>query len=70
MAGADGGFDAGDCLSAGFIKAWLMGRPVRECLRWGSVVGGLSTLALGGTGRAITVEDVSRHLEKGESQTV
>ena len=61
---------AGDCFSAGFIKAWLMGLPVRECLRWGNVVGGLSTLALGGTGRMITAEEVSRRLEEGGRQAV
>ncbi len=61
---------AGDCFSAGFIKAWLMGRPVRECLRWGNVVGGLSTLALGGTGRVVTAEEVSRCLEEAGRPTV
>ncbi len=53
---------AGDCFNAGFIKAWLDGLPVEECLRWGNVVGGLSTTALGGTGRRITAEDVRREL--------
>ncbi len=53
---------AGDCFNAGFIKAWLDGRPLIECLRWGNIVGGLSTLARGGTGRVITVADVERCL--------
>lgn len=49
---------AGDCFNAGFIKAWLDDRPLEECLRWGNVVGGLSTLGMGGTGRVVTAEEV------------
>jgi sugar/nucleoside kinase (ribokinase family) len=56
---------AGDCFNAGFIKAWLDGRPLVECLRWGNIVGGLSTLARGGTGRVVTVADVERYLAAG-----
>ncbi len=55
---------AGDCFNAGFIKAWLDGRPVPECLCWGNVVGGLSTLARGATGKRITAKDVEDHLSK------
>jgi sugar/nucleoside kinase (ribokinase family) len=53
---------AGDCFSAGFLKAWLEDRPLADCLRWGNVVGGLSTTALGGTGRSVTAADVERLL--------
>jgi sugar/nucleoside kinase (ribokinase family) len=49
---------AGDCFNAGFIKAWLDGRPIEECLRWGNIVGGLSTLMRGATGKKITTKDV------------
>jgi len=51
---------AGDCFNAGFLRAWLDGRPLDECLRWGNAVGGLSTLGMGGTGRVVTLEDVLR----------
>ena len=51
---------AGDCFSAGFLKVWLEDRPLADCLRWGNVVGGLSTTALGGTGRSVTAADVER----------
>jgi len=53
---------AGDCFDAGFIMAWLAGRTVEDCLRWGNVVGGLSTLAPGGAGRVITPNDVVPYL--------
>jgi sugar/nucleoside kinase (ribokinase family) len=55
---------AGDCFNAGFLRAWLDGRSLVECLRWGNAVGGLSTLALGGTGAVVTPEDVRRVLEE------
>src|SRR5947207_15463262 len=41
---------AGDSFDAGFLHAWLAGRPLRECLLWGAACGSLSTRALGGTG--------------------
>jgi len=41
---------AGDSFDAGFLHAWLEGRPLRECLLWGAACGSLSTRALGGTG--------------------
>jgi sugar/nucleoside kinase (ribokinase family) len=41
---------AGDSFDAGFLHAWLSGRPLRECLLWGAACGSLSTRALGGTG--------------------
>jgi len=53
---------AGDCFNAGFIKAYLDRKPLEQCLRWGNVVGGLSTLELGGTGRCTTPKDVEAWL--------
>lgn len=55
---------AGDCFNAGFVRAWLDGRPLQECLRWGNIVGGLSTLAAGGTGQVTTVADVEKWLAR------
>lgn len=55
---------AGDCFNAGFIKAWLDGLPLEQCLRWGNVVGGLSTLGYGGTGYVIHPQDVQPWLKK------
>lgn len=54
---------AGDCFDAGFLKAWLDHRPLNECLRWGNVVGGLSTTSLGGSGRKISAADVQAWLK-------
>jgi sugar/nucleoside kinase (ribokinase family) len=53
---------AGDCFNAGFLKAWLDNLPVQECLHWGNIVGGLSTLAPGGTGKPVSVEEVRKWL--------
>ncbi|QNK00635.1 carbohydrate kinase family protein [Dyella telluris] len=40
---------AGDSFDAGFLHAWRQGLPLRECLRWGSACGSLSTRGIGGT---------------------
>jgi sugar/nucleoside kinase (ribokinase family) len=61
---------AGDCFSAGFTAAWLKGKPLNECLRWGNIVGALSTLKIGGTGQVITVEDVRQNLEQVYHQSI
>ena len=55
---------AGDCFSAGFLRAWFDDRPLAECLRWGNIVGGLSTTAFGGTGRPVTTAEVEPLLGK------
>jgi sugar/nucleoside kinase (ribokinase family) len=51
---------AGDSFDAGFLHAWLEGRPVTDCLRWGAACGALSTRALGGTGRQADRAEVER----------
>lgn len=55
---------AGDCFNAGFVTAWLQGRPLRECLRWGNVAGGLSTEGMGGTGRVVTRAELEERIER------
>jgi sugar/nucleoside kinase (ribokinase family) len=49
---------AGDVFSCGFSKAWLDGKPLAQCLRWGNIAGGLSTLGWGGTGYRVTDKTV------------
>lgn len=39
---------AGDSFDAGFLRAWLDGRPLADALRLGAVCGALSTLHAGG----------------------
>jgi sugar/nucleoside kinase (ribokinase family) len=51
---------AGDSFDAGFLHAWLEGRPLADCLRWGAACGSLSTRGLGGTTRQATVEEVEQ----------
>jgi sugar/nucleoside kinase (ribokinase family) len=51
---------AGDSFNAGFLHAWLAGRPLEECLRWGAACGSLSTRGLGGTARQATAEEAER----------
>jgi sugar/nucleoside kinase (ribokinase family) len=53
---------AGDCFNAGFIKSWLNGASIHECLSWGNIVGGLSTTELGGTGKVVRVQEVEKYL--------
>ena len=53
---------AGDNFNSGFLRAWLDGKPIDICLKWGNIVGGLSTTELGGTTRRITVEQVQTYL--------
>lgn len=39
---------AGDAFNAGFLAAWLAGRPVRECLELGNRCGALAVARIGG----------------------
>jgi sugar/nucleoside kinase (ribokinase family) len=54
---------AGDNFNAGFLYAWLEEQSIENCLKWGNIVGGLSTTALGGTIRQITCDEVRKYLD-------
>ena len=48
---------AGDSFDAGFISAWLAGRPLEACLALGVACGSLSTRGVGGTAAQPTLEE-------------
>ena len=58
---------AGDNFNAGFLYAWLDGQSIETCLKWGNIVGGLSTTTLGGTTRKITCDEVRKYLSHWEA---
>ncbi|MFT4030111.1 MAG: carbohydrate kinase family protein [Protaetiibacter sp.] len=49
---------AGDSFDAGFLAAWLDGRPLADAVRWAAVAGSLSTRVAGGTGGQATRTEV------------
>lgn len=57
---------AGDCFNAGFLYAWLKGKGIRSCLKWGNVAGALSTQKAGGNGYRLTTGEINQIL--GEVQ--
>ena len=54
---------AGDCFNAGFLHAWLRGKPLKDALRLGVACGSFSTRALGGTGAQPTEEQAEAFLK-------
>jgi sugar/nucleoside kinase (ribokinase family) len=48
---------AGDSFNAGFLRAWLDGADLLECLRWGAVSGAISTRRLGGIDGQSTLDE-------------
>lgn len=54
---------AGDSFDAGFLTAWLEGRPLTQCVQWAAAAGSLSTRAAGGTEAQATVAEVMQHAE-------
>lgn len=56
---------AGDSFDAGFLAAWLDGRPLAEAVRWAAVAGSLSTRGAGGTGGQATRAEVEAAVAAG-----
>ena len=54
---------AGDSFNAGFLHAWLEGRPLADSLRAGVACGALSTRALGGTAAQPTATELATCLQ-------
>ncbi len=59
---------AGDSFDAGFLAAWIEGRGLDECLRWGVAAGALSTRASGGTAAQPNRADLLAALGRGETR--
>jgi sugar/nucleoside kinase (ribokinase family) len=55
---------AGDNYNAGFLRAWFDNLPIEMCLKWGNILGALSTTELGGTTRKISMREVKELLTK------
>jgi sugar/nucleoside kinase (ribokinase family) len=53
---------AGDSFDAGFLHAWIAGRPLEDCLRWGAACGSLSARGPGGTDHQAGRGEVERLL--------
>jgi sugar/nucleoside kinase (ribokinase family) len=54
---------AGDSFNAGFLHAWLLGRPLEDCLQCAVICGGLSTEAPGGIAGQPGWNDVQARVE-------
>lgn len=55
---------AGDSFNAGFIKKYLEGASLEECLDYASLTGSLSTTASGGTGAFGDPEDIEKKIQE------
>lgn len=58
---------AGDSFDAGFLHAWLGGRPLEDALALGAACGALSTLGLGGTGGQPTLAQAEAFLRSADA---
>lgn len=54
---------AGDSFNAGFIRMWLLGRPLRECLDFATACGAIACTYLGGTPGFPDEDGVRRFME-------
>jgi len=51
---------AGDSFNAGFIRAFIQGKALKECLRFGNICGAVNTTDVGGTGAFSSLDDIRR----------
>ena len=54
---------AGDSFNAGFIKKYITGAPLEDCLREGNMMGALNTTAAGGTGAFSDISTISKNIK-------
>lgn len=55
---------AGDSFNAGFLKKFLEGATLKECLDYANLIGSLSTTAAGGTGAFADPSDIATKIEQ------
>jgi sugar/nucleoside kinase (ribokinase family) len=55
---------AGDCFNAGFLKAWLAGKEIQECLKWGNITGGLSTTKPGANNYHLSAAEIEKMIAR------
>lgn len=61
---------AGDSFDAGFVAAYVMGKPLEECQRIGNLTGAVNTTAAGGTGAFSSKAAVQEAAQKHFGQTL
>jgi sugar/nucleoside kinase (ribokinase family) len=59
---------AGDIFNSGFLAAWLENKPLAECLRWGNVSAGLSTLGHGSSGYRVSRTEIQDYLNRLQTE--
>lgn len=57
---------AGDCFNAGFIKAWLDGKEIRQCLKWANMAGALSTQMAGANTYPLNAAEIETRIAQEE----
>lgn len=55
---------AGDAFDAGFLYAYLQGLPLKTCMQYGAVCGGLAITAPGGATAVPTLKEIEQWLSK------
>jgi len=53
---------AGDCFNAGFLKAWLDGKEIQQCLKWANIAGALSTQKPGANSYHLTTSEIEKRI--------
>jgi sugar/nucleoside kinase (ribokinase family) len=61
---------AGDSFNAGFLYAWLDGKPLADCLCYGNAAGAVSVGRMGGTSRCPAPDEVARCVRLGRADAV
>ncbi len=61
---------AGAAFDAGFLDAWLGGRPLTDSLRWATAAGALSTRGAGATAAQPTTAEIESFLASEDSVTM